>query len=176
VFRRPNIPVYLDGVEPAMGTDQEGGEQLDTQLHFRIHPLSPELAGELDALVRATLWTIGKNDPSEKVKAITFELKQPGFQIVWRATPDTTRPTLAMPYAQLEKGIVHAKKHKNVAGWALSFRLRIPSPDADTLAFLHHGYTRQHFLTFEAAAPDLLSAMEGTAEGGPSPERRTDVH
>lgn len=167
MFQRPNIPIYLDGVEPAIGNDQDGDEQLDTQLTFRIHPLHPDLAGELDALVRSTLWTIGKADVSDKVKAITFELKQPGFQILWRATPDSPRASLAIPYAKLEKGIVHAKKHKDVAGWALTFKVRMPTPDADSLAFLHHGYTRQHFLSFQPAAPDLLSVMERTEPEAP---------
>lgn len=173
MFKKLNIPVHLDGVEPALGKDKDGEQITETVLAWRIHPFSPELAAELDAMVRNTLWSIGKVDVQEKIKSIQFELKVPAFAIALKAAPDMSHNSLEIPYARLDKNAVVAKKHKDVAGWALTFKTRIPTPDANSLAFLHAGYTRQHWLTFEPAEPDLISAMEGEpAPSSPPPRRR----
>lgn len=189
MFKRKNIGAYLDSIVPAIGKDKSGDEILETVLGFRIHPFSPELAAELDPLVRRTLWSIERVDVQDKVKSISFELKMPGFAIHWNAAPDMTHNGLEIPYARLDAGVVNAKKHKDVSGWAVTFKIRIPTPDADSLAAMHHGYTRQHFLTFVPAAPDLIDAMEAAPEGeqaaAPARKRRgkaaaaeasTDVH
>jgi hypothetical protein len=185
MFKRKNIGVYLDSIVPAIGKDKGGEETLETILGFRIHPFSPELAAELDPMVRSTLWSIGKVDVQEKVKAITFELKLPSFAILFAAAPDMSHATIEVPYARLDASQVSAKKHKDVAGWALTFKVRIPTPDAESLAKLHYGYTRQHFLTFVPAAPDLIDAMERPADQPPPRAKRerkpaagaaTDVH
>lgn len=160
MFKKPNIPIYLDDVSPAMGKDKAGDERLDTLLTFRIHPLSPELASELDMAVRNTLWSVGKVEVSEKVKSIVFELKVPAFAMAFKAAPDSSRPSILLPYGRVEGSAITAKKHKDVGGWALTFKARVTTPDAQDLAKLHHGYTKQHFITFEAAAPDLIAAME----------------
>ena len=173
MFTKPNIPIYLDGIEPAIGKDKDGDEQRDTILSFRIHPVSPELATDLDPFVRAALWTLGNVDPSEKTKAITFELHQPAFSLEFRAAPDTSRVAFAAAYAKLEKSTVHARKHRDVSGWALTFKVRLETPDAKGLATLYAGYTHQHFLTFAPAEPDLISSMERDA---PAVGSTADVH
>lgn len=188
MFKKPNIPIYLDNIVPSIGKDAEGDDRNDCQLTFRLQPFSPELAVELDAAVRNTLWTMGKVEVSEKVKAITFELKQPAFAMAFKMAPDASRNSIELPYAKLESGLVQAKKHKDVAGWALTFKVRIPTPDAGMLAKLHAGYTKQHFITFEPAEPDLIASMEAEPEGEKTPPPRggrrggngkgasTDVH
>jgi hypothetical protein len=56
-------------------------------------------------------------------------------------------------------------------------------PDEHALALLHNGYRRQHFVTFEPAAPDLIDAMEESPAPPPTGRKRagggkeaTDVH
>lgn len=185
MFKRKHIPIYLDGVAPAIGKDKDGEEQHETVLTLRIHPFSPELAGELDQFVRSTLWTMTKVDVQEKVRSIVFDLKLPSFAMVFQAAPDAS-VGWEFPYARLDKGQVTAKKHKDVAGWALTFKVRVPTPDANMLAMLHAGYTRQHFITFEPAEPDLIAAMEAQPEASTHAGKRggrksrsseaTDVH
>lgn len=183
MFKRSNIPIYLDSLTPAIGKDKAGDQQNETILGFRIHPFSPELATELDPFVRNALWSIGKVDVQDKVKSIVFELLLPSFAMLWRPAPDATVGT-EFPYCRLDKSQVNAKKHKDVAGWALTFKVRIPTPDANILAMLHHGYTRQHFITFSPADADLISAMEATEEEAPPASKKrggksreaTDVH
>jgi hypothetical protein len=160
LFKRQHIPIYLVGIAPILGKDKQGEQVLETLLDFRIHPITPELATELDPLVRSTLWSLGKVDVQEKVKSITFELGLPAFAIAFRPAPDLAHASIEVPYARLDKGQILAKKHKDVAGWAITYSVRIPTPDAESLALMHHGYSKQHFLTFTPAAPDLIDAME----------------
>jgi hypothetical protein len=164
VFKKSNIGIYLDDITPAIGKDKEGDERRDLDLSFRIHPFSPELATELDAVVRSTLWTMGKVEISDKVKTVGFDLKLPAVAILFKAAPDATRVNIEVPYARV--GNIAARKHKGIQGWALTFHAVFPMPDEHALALLHNGYKRQHFITFEAAAPDLIDAMEENPDNG----------
>ena len=42
MFKRKNIGMYLDSLEPAIGKDKDGEQTLETVLGFRIHPFAPE--------------------------------------------------------------------------------------------------------------------------------------
>ena len=162
MFTKPNIPVYLDMIQPAVGKDKEGDERQDIELTFRIHPISPELAAELDKAVRNMLWKQGNVEASEKVKSVSFDLTVSPQAILFRAAPDASRAHIEIPYARCSD--FKARKHKDVAGWAMTFKAKAPTPGEHELALLHAGYTKQHFLTFEQAAPDLIDAMEEEPE------------
>lgn len=183
MFKKANIGIYLDNIVPAIGKDKAGDERRDLDVSFRIHPFSPELATELDPVVRGMLWSIGKVEASEKVASVGFDLKLSAQRIMFRAAPDATRVNIDVPYARI-KGI-SARKHKGIAGWALTFHAVFPMPDEHALALLHNGYKRQHFLSFEATAPDLIDAMEQAPEAPPArrpPDKKSngkeasDVH
>lgn len=164
MFQKQNIGIYLDDIQPELGKDKDGDERHDLALKWRIHPLTPELASELDPAVRSVLWSLNKVEISDKVKSVGFELKLPAQAVFIKAAPDASRAHITIPYARIVA--IEAKKHKSIQGWALTFRATFPMPDEHALALLHHGYKRQHFVTFEPAAPDLIDAMEEQPEGG----------
>jgi hypothetical protein len=170
MFKKQNIGIYLDDIQPEIGKDKDGDERRDLALKFRIHPLTPELASELDPAVRNVLWTLNKVEISDKVKSVGFELKLPAQAIMLKAAPDATRVQVEIPYSRIVA--VEAKKHKSIQGWALTFRATFPMPDEHALALLHNGYRRQHFVTFEPAAPDLIDAMEENPDGKGKPLTR----
>lgn len=170
MFKKANIPVYLDGVSPAIGKDKDGDKRGEVELSFRVHPLTPELAEELDHIVRTSLWKTGSVEISDKVKSVGFDLTERPQSIRFRAAPDATRYNIDIPYAIVSAFV--AKKHKDVTGWALTFKALAPTPSDHELALLHHGYTKQHFLTFEQTEQDLIDAMESDDSPKAPPQPR----
>jgi hypothetical protein len=158
MFTTPNVPVYLDFIEPATGKNADGDELHMVIATFRIHPLTPELAGEIDKAVRAVLFDT-KGELLARIKSVGFDLTILPQQVEFRSAPDVARPWCTFPYAEISA--IKAAKHKDVSGFALTFKAKAETPDKDQLARLHKNYLKQTFLTVAAADRDLITEMQG---------------
>jgi len=153
-----HVGVYLD----AIGHRVETGKESDTRwidLTLRIQPLTPALAGQIAADVRALLFGMLDAEPRSTVKALEFALAVPAQTLRVRLIPDLALAEMAVgeyAFPDCEIGRLRARTHKDVDGYALTFRASFANPSARDLEYVNAWLTEQRFVTFLAAQPDLF--------------------
>lgn len=157
MFDTEKIGLYLDDIRHRMVKAKGGeGELAMVDLSWRIQPLTPELAGDLDDRVKRTLFRLTDGEPVPHVGAIGFKLGIPQQDMTIFATPETKRPKFHLSRCDVSK-VIKARADADMPGFVLTFRTSYAHPSSDELAYFHEGLYKQHFATFVVTDPSLYS-------------------
>lgn len=155
MFQTEKIGLYLDDIRHRKVSAKGGdGEMAMMDLSFRVQPLSPELAGELDDRVRRTLFRLTDGEPVPHVGAIGFKLAVPQQDLAVFTTPETKRPKFHLSRCDISK-VIKARADADMPGFVLTFRVSYAHPTRDELQYFHEGLYKQHFCSFIVTDPSL---------------------
>jgi hypothetical protein len=167
-FDTDKIGCYLDDIGHRVEKTKDGKEIRMVDLTLRVQPLTAELAGSLDADVRALLFNMGDALPKGKIKAIHFNLPVAKQAIDVHLLPTGEEGAILIPDVEISD--VRARVEKGVDGYALVFYASFGPVGKAELEYVVGWHTQQRFLTFRPQEPalDFAGAPEAAAPtGGP---------
>jgi hypothetical protein len=155
MFQSEKVGVYLDDLGHRLVKSRKGeGEVAMVDLTFRIQPLTPELAGELEPSVKRTLFRLTDGEPVQHINAMGFKLGIPQQDLYFFTTPETKKIKFHLQRCDISK-IVRARADADMPGFVLIFRASYAHPGKDELAYFHDGLYKQHFVSFQQTDPTL---------------------
>lgn len=153
------IPMRIDKVEHQTMTKDDAEIGL-VKMTFLVSPLTRELADDLSAFMRRTLFTATDAEVNPQLKAAQFDLGVKPQLIEVRSAPDQDDPTFTIEEAKI--GTLVASRSKKAAGWRLRFSATFSPRSEHQLAQVVDSYTKTRYCTFENAVADLFSESKQT--------------
>lgn len=129
-----------------------------TEITFEIHPLSPELAGELDDFVKRTLYTMKDAEVTSKLTGASFNLGIRPQEIAVRMAPDQGKASFVIEEAKI--GTFHARRSKKSSAWRLVFTATCAPSSEHQLSQIVDSYLKSRFLQFANATAGLFDEIE----------------
>jgi hypothetical protein len=168
LFDDDKVGCYLDDIGHRVEKTKDGKENRMIDLTLRVQPLTAELAGSLDADVRALLFTMNEAIPKSKIRAIHFNLSVPRQALTVQVVPESDEGALHI--LDVEISDIRARTEKGVDGYALVFYASFGPVGTNELDFVTRWHTQQRFVTFQPQEPALNFAGDAdaaTPAGGP---------
>jgi len=168
LFDDDKVGLYLDDIGHRVEKTKDGKELRMVDLTLRLQPLTAELAGALDADIRALLFTMTDAMPKGKIKAIHFNLPVPRQALTVYALPEG-EVSGALHIPDVDISGVRARTEKGVDGYALIFDASFGPVSARDLEYVVGWHTTQRFVTFQPQEPalDFAGAPEPATSKGP---------
>lgn len=162
MFRR-HTPAYFRTM--TFKSERDNGESSKIIVcSFDVQPFTNEMANELDADIRAELFSLSTGEIKPKLKAVDFALDIPLCAVEFRMIgEDTMKPSLLLRNVKIEP-ILAVRRDKEAPVFNASFRLNAQYPSAKELLWLADNITNQLFLTFEREQTDALDDGEREPE------------
>jgi hypothetical protein len=108
--------------------------------------------------VRALLFKLNNPEPKAIIGGLDLNLDCPRQNMEMFASPDTDESSIAFLQVKITK--TKAVEHKDVSGFALTFRGTLGPVDRDTAMYLIGWFGTQRFVTFTEAEPMLELSAE----------------
>lgn len=152
-FTSEKVGLWLDNISHRKVQTQDGEAPM-LDLDFRIEPLTPEIASEIDPEIKRALFEMTSGEPRKTIGAIGFNLAIPQQNVQIFATPDTERARLALDRCDVSK--IVARRVKAIDCFGLRFRFSFSHPSKEQHAYLAEHLYGQFFVTVEQTDPSLF--------------------
>lgn len=153
-FDTEHVPCYLDDLGHRVMKDKSGEEIKVVDLTFRIEPMTPILAAELDDAIKGTLFRRNDAEINPHLKSVVFSFQPKPQEIVFRPDPMIAKASLELGEAKLTQ--FRARKPKDGNHWVFLFRATTAHLTGADLLYLQEALYKQHFLTFANAVAGLF--------------------
>lgn len=154
MFDRNRIPLKVTNITPQKMEHEEKDLTL-LKIDCEIEPFTPELAADLDADVRQTLYTRQDAAIKTKVTSIGWDLGIPPQMVDLRLAPDQEEPSFTLDEAKVSN--VKTKRSGKSTAWRLTFSLTVFPTSAQQMNQIIESYTKVRYTDWEVAHPDLFS-------------------
>lgn len=157
-LERQHIPCYLERMghkQIKIGKDEFKG----TELVLKIDPLTPEIAGELEA-VKAICFRRNDADVNPSIDAVSFSQKPKAQVIEIRAEP-SLKHSVKIAEAKISK--IQVRKPKDGQQWVLKFRATFAEVSGQDLLYLKEALFEQRYFSFFDAQGGLFEEAEAEA-------------
>lgn len=121
------------------------------RLTLRIQPLTIEIAGAIDGLVKRTLFR-GSGDLAPYMHEVTFALETARQQLTVYASRDTDQAAVLFDHVAIGK--VRARRDEH--GWSAIFKVTFGPVGPADLAYVNAWFGTQRFVTFDQAQAQLF--------------------
>lgn len=154
MFSKSRIPLKVTNITPQK-LEHEEKDLVLLKIDCEVEPFAPELAADLDADVRNTLYTRQDAAIKTKVTSISWDLGIPAQLVDLRMAPDQDEPSFTLAEAKVSN--LKTKRSGKSNAWRLTFTLTCLPATAHQMNAIIDSYTKTRYTDWEAAQPDLFS-------------------
>lgn len=152
-FESEKVGIWLDNISHRKVQTQDGEAPM-IDLDFRIEPITPELAAEIDPEIRRALFELSSGEPRKAIGSLGFNLTIPQQNVQVFTTPDTERARLSLDRCDVSRVVARRVKGQDCFG--LRFRFSFSHPSKEQHAYLSEHLYGQFFVTLEQTDPTLF--------------------
>lgn len=152
-FESEKVGIWLDNISHRKVQTQDGDAPM-LDLDFRIEPITPELAAEIDPEIRRALFELTSGEPRTAIGSLGFNLTIPQQNVQVFSTPDTERARLSLDRCDVSRIVARRVKGQDCFG--LRFRFSFSHPTKEQHAYLSEHLYGQFFVTLQQTDPTLF--------------------
>lgn len=132
------------------------GEEVQTlKVSLVVSPLTRELADDLSAFMRRTLFTANDAAVNQQLTRAQFDICHIPQEIEVRMAPDQDEPSFVIGEAKV--GPLKVSRGLRSTGWDLRFDIEFAPESEHQLAQVCDSHAKMRFLSFSNAEADLFS-------------------
>jgi len=152
-FESEKVGIWLDNISHRKVQTQDGEAPM-VDLDFRIEPLTPELAAEIDPEIKRALFELTSGEARKAINSLGFNITIPQQNVQIFSTPDTERARLGLDRCDVSRIVARRVKGQDCFG--LRFRFSFSHPSKEQHAYLSEHLYGQFFVTLEQTDPTLF--------------------
>lgn len=153
-FTHDRLGMFIDDIGHRKIKTKDGETRM-LDILFRIEPLTPELAGEIDPELKRIIYTMGSGEPKRMIQAIGVKVDIPQQNLAIYTTPDTATARIMFDRCDISKTVIRSIKDLDAFGF--KFRASFGNPTREQLEYVDANLYSQVFVSSEQTDPDLFS-------------------